>query len=214
AWEGDILAAESLASGEGELGSLPENPQLSEWVTWLKNVDRQGTSIDRYMADASRYAFTFGHVYIVVDMPRVDQTIFTEEDRARLGIRPYLTTYFPTEMTDWGLDDNGQLAWCRFREPLREKQDPFAPRPSAPISGSTQGSHIIGRLGQSPDMTTSATIAKADGVYRTWTTSEWFIHEVKNQKVALLAQGTHPVGAVPVATLYNKRHSTYPFFGA
>src|SRR5207237_8895797 len=56
AWEGDILAAESLASGEGELGSLPENPQLSEWVTWLKNVDRQGTSIDRYMADASRYA--------------------------------------------------------------------------------------------------------------------------------------------------------------
>jgi len=218
-YEGDVL--ENLGLGSlSELGDMPESPEASEWANWLRNVDRKGNSIDRYMADAARYAFTFGHVYIVVDMPRLPEgaTIRSEADRLKYGQRPYLTTYFPSEMPDWGVDENGEFLWCRFREPLPEKNDPFSPRGGAPIAR-YGASAFVGSFGPSGRQTPGRYVGperpmgRVDGIYRTWTRDAWFIHQVENGQAQEIGRGAHPCGRVPVVTLFNKRHSQYPSFG-
>src|SRR5262249_37372125 len=64
-WEGDVLPQQGLAGSGEELGSIPDPPStdpLTEWRSFLRNVNRQGASMDRYMADVARYANVYGHV--------------------------------------------------------------------------------------------------------------------------------------------------------
>jgi len=207
-FEGDILSSKELAGGYGELGGLPPSEEMSEWRMWMKDVDRQGNSIDRFMADTSRYAFIFGHVYIVVDMPYVEAgSIATEQDRLNTGMRPYLAYYFPLDVPDFGVDDENRLVWIRFREPLPDKTDPFEIRDKIKKQKSEFVRTNVG-LQKTP-----SSVVPEDAIYRTWTRDSWFVHKVEEGNVELVRKGSHGLGEVPVVPLYHKRHSRFPAFG-
>jgi len=207
--EGLVDQYMALAGGLGELGGLPANEDLSEWRQWLRDVDRKGQSMDRFMAETSRYAGVFGLVYVLIDLPQTGSKLETEQQRLDLGIRPYLSMYFPTEVPDWGLDADNRLIWIRFREPLEEKVDPFKSRDKI----KSQKSKSMGQRGTPPARSGTQNLQPLDGIYRTWTRDQWFVHKVEDGHVEELNSGPHPVGEVPVVPVYNKRLSSYPFLG-
>jgi hypothetical protein len=207
AWEGDVADYEVLAGSPGEMGGVSLQNESSEWRKWLRDVDRNKSSIDRYMADASRYALIFGHVYILVDMPELRGVeIRSEQDRLDQNLRPYLTTYFPNEASDWAVDGDGKLVWIRFKEPLDEKFEPFKPRDPKEKGDNGGGYKLTG-------LSTRMQGKVPDGKYITWTREGWIRHKVEEGKLTVEGQGVHPIGEVPVAVLYNKKYSQYAFFG-
>ena len=208
--EGDIADLQALAGGYSELGGLPPNPNESEWRNWLRDVDRRGNSIDRFMADSEQYALIFGHVYLLVDMPSAVDRLQTEQDRMDQGLQPYVTMYYPTEAPDWGLDDFLRPTWIRFREPLPEKAGPFTPRDKTGQKTQTGSAAQPWYYPEAPRRQGSP----PDGLYRTFTRMEWFVHHVEKGKVEMVNAGTHNLGEVPVVVLYCDQHSQYPFFGS
>lgn len=184
-----------------------------EWEGWLKDVDRRGTTMDRFMADADRFALIFGHIFIATDMPRISEQPRTEAERRAQSLRPYLVPYFPTETPNWQLDEDGSLVWIRFREMSQGQTDPFAGRDrwqqKAQQNVQMFADYRLIKEGQQGISMNPVKNAR----YRTWTRYGWFLHEIKGRKVELIDQGEHGLGVVPVEPLYNRRYSRYPFVG-
>lgn len=202
----------SLVQGK-KPGGVAGSSRQQEWESWLKDVDRRGTTMDRFMADSGRFALIFGHIFIATDMPRISEQPRTEAERRAQSLRPYLVPYFPTEVPNWQLDDDGSLVWIRFREMAQGQSDPFAStnRWQQKVQQNVQmfaDYRLIkeGQQGLSMNPVKSAR-------YRTWTRYGWFLHEIKGRKVELIDQGEHGLGVVPVEPLYNRRYSRYPFVG-
>jgi hypothetical protein len=192
----------------GAPAAVPTGGIEGEWVEFQKNVDRRQNTIDRYMVQVARYALIFGHVFIAVDMPTVRQPPRHEAERKQRGLRPYFVTYFPTEVPNWALDEDERLLWIRFREPLPDAADPYLVKDRDTRYAIDEdpllaypASHR--RLGRRPHRAR----------YRTWTRTEWAIHEVRGDTVLLVDQGVHGLGEVPVVPVYNRRSARYPFLG-
>lgn len=201
---GDEEAPENLtptnASCDGPI--IPEG-MAEEWEEWLDNVDRRGTSMDRFMAEASRYAFALGHVHILMDMPSTTKPITTEQERKDENIRPYLVMYYPQDMHNFAYDEFGELIWARFEEKPPAEKDPF----KLVNKSNEKTSNAQPSRGQS---------AKANLKERyivTWTRNEWFKHKVSQQGAIEVGRGKHPLKRVPVVTVYNNRHAKYKNFG-
>lgn len=178
-----------------------------EWEASLKNVDRKGMPIDRFMADAARFAFVFGHVFIVADMPRIQDQPRTEAERKQRGLRPYYGLYFPTEATNWELDEDMRLRWIRFRELPVTDMNPWTSR--------TREAKKAIQILADPTLARGKQTFASPGLarYRTWTKDYWAVHDVDGQKVQLADYGEHGLGEVPVVPVYNRRSSRYGFVG-
>lgn len=186
----------------------------AEWERWLLNVDRNGNTIDRFMADVARFAFIFGHMFVVADMPRIDTPPRTEAQRRQLKLEPYLVYYFPTEVPNWDLDDQGQPLWVRLREfpsgavgPFGEQRTTQMGRTQKQIT--TYADPTLGRVDRRHYLTSRPVKAR----YRTWTRDRWVVHDVDRDRVELVAEGRHNLGQVPLVSVYNRRYSRYPFVG-
>lgn len=196
------------------LGDRENNPQISskenlnvetlEWEKWLNNVNRKGDSIDRFMSNAGKFAFAMGHVYVVVDMPKSDRPLVSQQDRMDAQLSPYLSIYFPQDMTNFEVDENGQLLWCRFKEQPPPKLNPFeiAPKKTENFVVANQVKHL---LKNEPT---------EELWYKTWTKKQWFLHKVTKEGAVLVDAGTNPIGEVPVVPVYAaSRYARFNFYG-
>lgn len=163
-----------------------------EWVNFHTNVDRQGTPIDRFMAEVGRWAFIFGHSVVLVDLPRLkDAQLRSEADRLKHNVRPYFSLYSPVDVTNWDEDHEGKLHWIRFREPLDGVIDPFHKR-------SREEEEQAGRVVDNLERPKSAR-------FRTWTRDAWYLHELRGDNVKLVDSQPHWLGEVPAVFFYNRR---------
>lgn len=194
-------------------GGKPNTGTDGDWERWLLDVDHNGSTIDRFMADVARFAFIFGHMFVVPDMPRVDAPPRNEAERRQLKLEPYLVYYFPTEVPNWDLDDQGKLLWARLREFPGGGVGPFGERRTTQLGRaqqiSTYADPSLGRVDRRHYLTNRPTRAR----YRTWTRDRWVVHEVDKDRVTLVAEGRHNLGQVPLVPVYNRRYSRYPFVG-
>lgn len=192
-----------------------EEPK-SEWEHWLEDVDRQNNSIERFMAKAGKFAFSMGHIYVLVDMPKTKREIQTEKERLEGAIRPYLTMYYPQSMVNFSIDERGELNWCRFKEQPPQDDDPFAV-PSGRISNTSRFADANARMQGDPREPRIAPTDFLSGnkevYYKTWTRTNWYCHRVTQQGAELIGSGSHPCGRVPVVPIYHSRHAKFPFFG-
>lgn len=192
-----------------------------EWEEeFQKDVDGRGTSIDRWMQDFTTWVRVFGFAHILTDMPALDETKVpqNEAERRTQRLRPYWVCYFPTETINWELDANGELLWIRFREPTSGKTGPFDPRSGIDQRSIDPAFSAGNRLEQAEAQSrqrrkepAGARIAHA--VYRTWTRTHWAVHEVKGDQVTCLGSNAHPVGRVPVSTVFYKKMARNPELG-
>lgn len=189
----------------------------AEWQDdFLKNVDRQGATIDRYMREVAFAAFCFGMVHVFVDLPRVTRPPKNEAERKEMGLRPYFTTYYPTEATNWQYDDEGKLLWIRFREPPTGNLNPFDTRGSIDDRGFDELYEPQAFLGREGTRSQGAP-KMPDAIYRTVDREGWYIHKIEKGRAALVDYGYHPDTIrgrrVPVVTFYRRRKTRLPTIG-
>lgn len=93
------------------------------------DCDRAGSSfVDKFRGSFNNILL-FGKSYIVMDLPRVDDTsaISSLEDEKKAGLvdeagnkTPYICTYSPLEAINWELDSYGNLKWIIFETSTRQ----------------------------------------------------------------------------------------------
>lgn len=203
-----IFSKQIMRRSEGKLTPI--------WEEFHKNVDRKRTTLDRFMRDVAGWALCFGHCFVLVDAPKVTRPPASEQERIDAGQFPYFTIYFPTEATNWEVDEDGELLWIRFREPITGDVGPFdvRDRGSARSIEDSSETAVMRRRGDVAIPQNAARVPRPPrAIYRTWTREEWFVHRVRGDQVDLLDRGTHPVGEVPVVRFYNKQMARQPFLG-
>ena len=189
----------------------PQGSLEHEWGIWLHNVDRRGSSMTRFMSDMCRYSQVFGHVFVLVDFPAVEQQAQTEQQRLDAQQQPYLSYYFPTDVPDWSRDEHGDLNWIRFREPIEDNIDPF----EVPEDHKRR-QKVVGRADirfRNPRQQRNYQDTWNNLRYITWTRTHWYVHEIREGMITLKRHGKHGLGVVPVVLIYNRETARNDFMG-
>jgi hypothetical protein len=96
-----------------ELGEESARAFLAEFV---ENCDRRSTSIAEFFRSVLRDAILFGRTYVIIDFPRVNQTLATRADEREVGAdKAYLVMCAPEQVTNWQYDEMGNLAKVAIR---------------------------------------------------------------------------------------------------
>jgi len=141
------------------------------------DADRKGTPLSQIMAEqVGKVGMIQGHTVTIVDLPSDATKSKTRRQDRTLGIRPYLRVYSPLEVVDWAIDANGSYLWVRVCETAADTSAPFASR---------------------------VTPTK---IYRTWTRTEFIVHNEDGQE---LDRGDHGLGEVPAVFTPAKEHLQY-----
>jgi hypothetical protein len=86
---------------------------------FVKDVNRKGDSIVEFMKDVSIDREIFGHLYILVDTPRVNIAqgqILTKQDEEDLNLRPYFVLIRPEEVLSWQTDDFDNFEYLKRKQ--------------------------------------------------------------------------------------------------
>ena len=81
---------------EREFGTLENSPAV---LSFLKDADLDGRSLNSFMKDVATWASVYGHCWILVAKPNTGA--ITLADEQALGVRPYLNLMTPLAVTDW-----------------------------------------------------------------------------------------------------------------
>ncbi len=144
---------------------------------FLRNIDLRGSSIDSFMAGfVAPMALVFGTVYVLVDVPVINEELGSSYDEAQRGFRPYANMVLPMDVVDWDLDRFGQFNWVKIRETVPQQVSPLAAREKKRLQ------------------------------YRIWTRHAWYlVNEDREFLNPHGAQGEpHPAGVVPVVVVRNE----------
>ena len=68
-------------------------------LSFLKDADLDGRSLNSFMKDVATWTSVFGHCWIMVAKP--DTGAVTLADEQQMGVRPYLNLMTPLAVTDW-----------------------------------------------------------------------------------------------------------------
>jgi len=68
---------------------------------FLDDADARGRSFPTMMRELGKWSGVMGHMGVVVDKP-ISESALTRADELNMGIRPYMTTYAPGDMINWG----------------------------------------------------------------------------------------------------------------
>lgn len=94
----------------------------------LPNVDRIGTAADVFFGDRVRVAAAEGISFVLVDMPPAPEGGTTVAQDKQAGRRPYFVPLRADEVINWGLGDDGELAWVVVREETYSEAKPWTTR--------------------------------------------------------------------------------------
>jgi hypothetical protein len=147
------------------------------------NRGKDAVSIDDLMREASDKSGAVSPIYLVVDMPAAPRLpegqVLTQAHAQSLGLRPYAYIVYPTDVLDFGLDEDDEFTWVLIREYKRDDEDPFT------ASG------------------------KFRERFRLWTRTSWHLYEKTGENgptaYRLVEEGEHPLGRVPVIQLAHKK---------
>lgn len=188
-------------------------PDLGEsWKLFLYDVDRQGNSIDRFMRRVTYWAQALGMAHILVDLPRVERAPRSLAEQRSLGLMPYFSLYLPTDLVNWEIDHENRFTWVRYREPITDDVGPFQERRSE--KDRLRALDLTIPAGSIFDAIGGRTIRRpARALYRTFTRTEWWLHEVDGSRVTERGYGVHGLGLVPNVTLFNRQRARFPVIG-
>jgi hypothetical protein len=145
---------------------------------FLDDCDRQGQSLVQFLSGTRQHATVRGVTYLFVDSPQATDTITTQADVQRQGIRPYVVEILPEDLLNWRLDPLGQPLEILFRVQLEV---------AGSLLDSTENPHVTEEL-------------------RYWSRSTWATYRKgADGKWAQANAGENKLGVVPIIPLYHKR---------
>jgi len=163
----------------------PGESASADMDAFLRDADRGGRALRYLLADAARLAAIYGHVGLLVDVPRVEgPALASEGDRLARDVRPYLVIVPPTSIVDWSVDGARRLRWVRLLEENPDDRPPFEPRGK-----------------------------DAPTLYRTFTREEWFLDATDGDRSWRVASGRHGLGRVPLVFCYGARRTGNSILG-
>jgi len=89
------------------------------------NVDRKGGSIVEFRKEIAELAQIYGHVFVVVDMPKVETPIISLKNKIDVKAFPYFIIYSPQDVINWAVDEFGKPYWVLLKEVKDSNIDPF-----------------------------------------------------------------------------------------
>ena len=91
------------------------NPEgTDKWYSdiFLEDCDRARNGFVDKFREIFGYLVLYGAAYILTDKPRASMPVESRADEKQLGLDdPYLVTYSPRQVINWGDDENGNLDW-------------------------------------------------------------------------------------------------------
>lgn len=157
----------------------------SEFGPFYENADLAGNKYVYLMQTAATFAQVFGHVGILVDVPRIDEAPASEKERIEKGIRPYCTIVRATQIKDWELDNHGNFEWVKIE----------IARPE-------------------PSRTWNKSIDVEAKNFLIWTRETWEEWRVSGDTATIVAKGNHSLGVVPFVIVRNEKMSSHSWFGS
>jgi len=92
----------------------------------LKDITRDGRSVNDIMRKASDIALACKWCWIGVNAPKVKENgqKFTVAEKEQQNIRPYWNVYSPLDVLDWHFNERGKLQWIKTRGIEYDDSDP------------------------------------------------------------------------------------------
>jgi hypothetical protein len=165
-------------------------PSDELWGVYHRDVDMHGTDIDAFDRMTLALALVFGRIHTVTDMPQYDTPAISKAQQEARGDRPYSYHLSPLDLVDWRLDEFRHWLWAVVREDMADERNPG----EAPTDQRSQ--------------------------YRVWYPDHWELWQPKvstdgipsmpgsaalsvmESSFELVGEAGHPVGRVPIDTMY------------
>lgn len=80
------------------------------------NIDQQGSSIEEFRKQMADMAQLYGHCFVIVDSPKIQEPVETRADQIEKRAFPYLCLYPPMAIKNWSLDEYGKPYWVLVEE--------------------------------------------------------------------------------------------------
>lgn len=159
----------AVASGSVNRSGLAGIPALEDM---LHNCDRAGASPEIFFKRVCGAASPYGAHFVLVDMPRADAEASSLTEAAAMGLTPYFVSIPAQNLCAWDFDETGALSYVVLRGTRRVSSGPF-------------------------------TSFKEVATREVWTKTGWQRLEATDDSTGggefiVVAEGTHPCGAVPV----------------
>jgi len=159
--------------------------EVAPWLEFERNADLAGCSFDSLIREGLGDALTWGRSHVLTDYKSADGAPFkSQADAQARGARAYCYQVSVLDIVDWAFDEDGRLLWVSIRE-------------DAPLARGPGERH--------PDA--------AGYQFRVWTRGGWELWRQadpkKQESWAKVEEGNHPVGEVPLSTMYTYRSRTW-----
>ena len=155
---------------------------IEQLIDLWGNCDRKGSQMTSYMKRSTVGSNTLGDCITLVDFAKPDRKIRNKADQREQRAYPYCVKYRADQLTNWEVDELGELVWCRLKEDYPTGLGPFQDRLGRKITR-----------------------------YRTWDREQWWIHDVvedgrgkKRIERPERHTGKHKLGEVPVVIHYGE----------
>jgi len=93
----------------------------------IEDIDLMGRGINEFGMRLATLSSIYGHIGIVIDMPRVEEEVITEAEKKEYRIRPYARIITPERILDWSVDYRNEFNWILIDESYIDKSNPFKP---------------------------------------------------------------------------------------
>lgn len=142
-----------------------------------ENIDNSGSSIQEFRKYIAEMTQLYGHIFIIVDAPRIvpENEPVTLRDQMDEELYPYFTTHQPQNVLNWSLDKNGQPYWVLLREYADQNVDVTA-------YDKTKISETF--------------------TYLLWTRTDWSRYD---KDYCLIEGQAHNLGIVPIVCIFDKK---------
>ncbi|MFN6460559.1 MAG: hypothetical protein RMZ41_001760 [Nostoc sp. DedVER02] len=112
-----------LANAPMTIEGLDVNPKF--WSAFRENTDLSGRSEKNLITLIFRELLKFKKVYLHVDKPKSEVAPINKLQEEALGLRPYIVTYSPLQVTNWS-ESKGKLNWLKIRQVSEDDSNPIA----------------------------------------------------------------------------------------
>lgn len=125
------------------------------------NIDRMDSTIDEYRSNLFNLTQVYGHMFTVIDVPTINGTINTLQDKINHGAFPYFVDVPPQNVSNWDVDRFGQLNWIMILESDSTNADPMNYKKED----------------------------RTSRLYRIWTRQEWILVDGEGKEVSRATHG-------------------------
>ncbi len=112
---------------------LFKKPLIEDWTgiesvienRW-ENIDKMNNSIPEFRKEIADLSQIYGHVFAMVDTPKIDGGMVSLQDKIDKDGFAYAVLKHPQDVINWSLDEFGNPYWVLVRESFDANVNPFA----------------------------------------------------------------------------------------